>query len=388
MSKKFGEYEYVQKKISERVKEKRLKKGLTQLDLVPNNNNYVSAIENNKALKVNSKGNTNKKEVRYKNFLPHNLAIQISEALEITIEELYLGKINEDEGKDEKDEFKELVKRIYDSLMDSVHVKEFNYDSIEKDYDFPQFKEVLIFFEQLMRFNAEYSYLLYNIRQRNLLYIEVDKKILTEEEEREKNLNSYDVAYKKMSQYIWKKYNEDIMDSFYELFIDSQGDFKCPLPKFDSIVEGWINNEFYVLLKTIYADFLEDTVYNIGYQVDDLAEKIFLIDEKELFYYSEDEIKFFDDYFKNLLSTDSSDLCGDDEKIRMMNEEASDMYKEQLGEYSKMKKRAPSGTYYNKELERINVEKEVSQSLRSAYLDTMRTLVKIQNEALNKEPYA
>lgn len=378
MCKKIEVYKYLRPEISKRVKKSRKKKGLKQLDLVPGNNSYISAIENNRLTKVNNK-NTTKAVVRYKNFLPYNIAFQISEALNMPIKELYFGT---------EKEIEKLVKYVFDKVINSVQVIEFGYDSIKKQYNFPQFKETLIFFERIMRFSADYSYLLHNIRQRNILYIEIDQKILNREEERKKNLKNYNDAYKKGAQYIWEHYSQNIVKSFEELFINDQDEFQCSLLKIDSMVDEWVNKEFYVLLETIYEELLEDTVYNIGYQVDDLAEKILLIDEKELFYYSEDEINFFDDYFKNLLSTDSSDLCGDDDEVRMMNEKLFDVYKKQLGEYSKMKKKTMLDVEYKLELKRINVEKEVGNSLRSAYLDTMRTLVKIQNEALNKEPYA
>lgn len=388
MEDKIEVYKYLRERISSRVKEKRKDKNLKQSNVIEGSNLYISAIENNRLIKVSdeklSKSDENMTEeekkkkqenrkIKYKNFLPNNVGLKIAKGLNMDVEEVFFGTEEEQE---------ELVKFIFYSFACSVHIKKVSFFSIEKEYDYPQFEKELNLLEKLFLYDATFVTFLHHVKMMNFLTSSGEENLYLEK-------------YQKPLDYVWEKYKLDFILSFNDLFIDKQGNFNCSLLKIDKIVDNWIKNELFAMLEKIYKTFVDDTIYNIGYKIHELTTTIEDIVVRNHTLFSEKELKYFKDNFEMDLMKGNIETffgVGVEEKefivednVRLLKEHVANNEK-----YKQMKReelKEQTEEEYKWALEKLNVEKEVNDALVEVYESTCNKLKSIQERAMKKKPY-
>ncbi|MFC6347870.1 hypothetical protein [Vagococcus carniphilus] len=388
MEDKIEVYKYLRERISSRVKEKREVAGLKQSQIIFGSNLYISAIENNRLIKVSdeklSKSDENMTEeekkkkqenrkIKYKNFLPNNVGLKIAKGLNMDVEEVFFGTEEEQE---------ELVKFIFYSFACSVHIKKVSFFYIEKEYDYPQFEKELNLLEKLFLYDATFVTYLHHVKMMDFLASSCEENLYLEK-------------YQKPLDYIWKKYKHEFIWSFNDLFIDNDGNFKCSLIKIDKIVNNWIKNELFAILEEIYKIFVDDTIYNMGYKIHELTTTIEDIVERKHTLFSEKEMKYFEEDFEiNLMEGNIETFFGVgveereftvEDNVRLLKEHVANNEK-----YKQMKKEKllkNTEQEYKWSLEKLNVEKEVSNELVEVYESTCNKLKSIQVRAMKKKPY-
>ena len=377
-------YDYLRKEISVRVRNKRLEKGLKQLDVLDTGNGYISAIENNRLIKAGVKKNSSQamngeKEIRYKNFLPMGIADNIAESFGEDIKWIFFG---------DDDEIEILVKHIYDRVLHSFKIEEFSEFRIKKKFKYQQFQELCTFFDRLILYDANYVTCLHDIKVKFFFnFFELN-------ESREDDLQKeYLTEFRRVANYIWYKNKNTLVKSFLDLLYDDEENFYLSLMKIDEIVNDWILSEWVPIFEDIYSELSEDSIYNIGYTVHEITEKIDTLNDKIHAQTSKKEIDFFENEFEEMIMEDKYDIeygiLADSEK-----KEIIDAFKKGKALAEKYRKGSEFEIYrdgelteYGKKLERLDVEKENAKELIKVYESTYKKLREIQNNGLSQKPY-